>query len=41
MNDVTNQCSECGEDTKYDEWHDYENKRCINCGSDENPDTID
>jgi hypothetical protein len=33
-------CSSCGEDTRYDEWHDHEKKRCINCGSDEDPDTI-
>jgi|DEB0MinimDraft_10_1074344.scaffolds.fasta_scaffold412985_1 hypothetical protein len=34
MNNITNTCTECGEDAKYDEWTNYEKRICINCGSD-------
>jgi len=34
MNNITNTCTECGEDAKYDEWSNYEKRICINCGSD-------
>ena len=37
MNNITNTCTECGEDAKYDEWSNYEKRICINCGSDNEP----
>ena len=40
MNNVTNQCTECGEDAKHDEWSDYDNRVCINCGTNESEETM-
>jgi len=37
MNNITNTCTECGEDAKYDEWSNYEKRVCINCGSNNKP----
>src|SRR6056300_1200833 len=31
---ITNTCTECGEDAKYNEWTNYEKRIYINCGSD-------
>ena len=39
MNNITNTCTECGEDARYDEWSNYEKRICINCGSDNEEDT--
>jgi hypothetical protein len=28
-----NECTQCNEDAKPDEWSDYDKKICINCGT--------